>query len=44
VCLTHRSLLRHSGYDARSFLRLCLAQYDFYLEPVSVTLASSSAP
>ena len=44
VCLTHRSLLRHAGYDARSFLRLCLAQYDFYLEPVSVTLASSSAP
>jgi len=36
VCLTHRSLLRHSGYDARSFLGLCLAQYDFYLEPVSV--------
>jgi hypothetical protein len=44
VCLTHRSLLRHAGHDARSFLRLCLAQYDFYLEPVSVTLASSSAP
>jgi len=44
VCLTHRSLLRHAGYDTRSFLRLCLAQYDFYLQPVSVTLASSSAP
>jgi hypothetical protein len=44
VYLTHRSLLRHSGYDARSFLRLCLGQYDFYLEPVSVPVASSSAP
>jgi len=43
VCLTHRSLLRHSGHDARSFLRLCLAQYDFYLEPVSVSLAASAA-
>src|SRR5262252_8019768 len=36
VWLTHRRLLRHSGYDARSFLRLCLAQYAFYIEPVSL--------
>ncbi len=43
VWLTHRSLLRHSGYDARTFVRLCLAQYGFYLEPVSVALASTSA-
>ena len=43
VWLTHRALLRHSGYDPRGFLRLCLAQYAFYLEPVEVTLASSSA-
>jgi hypothetical protein len=41
VCLTHRLLLRHAGYDARTFLRLCLSQYDFYLEPVRVTLAST---
>jgi hypothetical protein len=40
VWLTHHVLLRHSGYEARTFLRLCLAQYDFYLEPVKVTLAS----
>ena len=40
VWLTHRALLRHSGYGARTFLRLCLAQYDFYLEPVKVALAS----
>jgi hypothetical protein len=44
VWLTHRSLLRHCGYNARSFLRVCLAQYAFYLEPVSVTLASPSVP
>ena len=44
VWSTHRSLLRHAGYDARTFLRLCLAQYGFYLEPVPVTLASRSVP
>jgi hypothetical protein len=35
VWLTHRAVLRHSGYSARSFLRVCLAQYGFYLEPVT---------
>ena len=44
VWWTHRSLLRHSGYDARTFVRLCLAQYDFYLEPIKVTLAPTSVP
>ncbi|HEV8018784.1 MAG TPA: hypothetical protein VGP32_09535 [Steroidobacteraceae bacterium] len=44
VWLTHRSLLRHCGYNARNFLRLCLAQYAFYLQPVSVTLVSRSVP
>jgi len=39
--LTHRVLLRHSGHDARTFLRLCLAQYDFYLEPVSLPVSTS---
>jgi hypothetical protein len=42
VWLTHRSVLRHSGYSARSFLRMCFAQYAFYLEPVSAALASTS--
>jgi|SRR6516165_8812792 len=41
VWLTHRVLLRHSGHDARTFLRLCLAQYDFYLEPVSLPVSTS---
>jgi len=44
VWWTHRSLLRHSGYDARTFVRLCLTQYCFYLEPIKVTLASMSVP
>jgi hypothetical protein len=35
VWLTHRAVLRHSGYSARTFLRVCLAQYGFYLEPVT---------
>jgi hypothetical protein len=34
VWLTHRSVLRQGGYGARSFLRACLSQYAFYLEPV----------
>jgi hypothetical protein len=42
VWLTHRSLLRHSGYHAATFLRACLAQYAFYLEPVEALLAAAS--
>jgi hypothetical protein len=44
VWSTHRSLLRQTGYDARAFLRRCLAQYGFYLDPVPVALASRSVP
>jgi len=33
VWLTHRSVLRRAGHSGRSFLRACLAQYAFYLEP-----------
>jgi hypothetical protein len=44
VWLTHRSVLRRAGYGARSFLRVCLSQYAFYLEPVNVTLASTLVP
>ena len=42
VWLTHRPVLRSSGYDARSFLRSCLAQYSFYLEPPAMTVAHTS--
>jgi len=44
VWLTHRAPLQHSGYDARTFVRLCLAQYAFYLEPVDTVIASTSLP
>jgi hypothetical protein len=44
VWLTHRSVLRQGGNSARRFLRVCLSQYAFYLEPVNVTLASTSVP
>jgi hypothetical protein len=35
VWFTHRSVLRRAGYSGRSFLRSCLAQYAFYLEPTT---------
>jgi hypothetical protein len=44
VWLTHRSVLRQAGHSARSFLRSCLAQYTFYLEPAGVRLAATSSP
>ncbi len=44
VWLTHRSVLRQGGHGVRSFLRVCLSQYAFYLEPVNATLASTSVP
>ena len=44
VWLTHRSVLRKGGFGARGFLRVCLSQYAFYLDPVNVTLASTRAP
>jgi hypothetical protein len=43
VWLTHRPVLRCAGYDASSFLRSCLAQYAFYLEPPAVAVAHTSA-
>ncbi|HLJ39472.1 MAG TPA: hypothetical protein VKT54_13790 [Steroidobacteraceae bacterium] len=43
VWLTHRAVLRRAGHSARSFLRTCLAQYAFYLEPPKTSLAPTSA-
>ena len=43
VWLTHRPVLRCAGYDARSFLRSCLAHYAFYLEPPAITAVHTSA-
>jgi hypothetical protein len=39
VWLTHGAVLRHSGYRARTFLRACLSQYAFYLEPLKTNRA-----
>jgi rubrerythrin len=44
VWLTHRSVLRRAGHGARSFLRSCLAQYAFYLDPAGVGVAAASSP
>lgn len=44
VWLTHRAVLRQAGHSARGFLRMCLARYAFYLEPVDAALASASVP
>jgi hypothetical protein len=43
VWFTHRSVLRRAGHSAQSFLRSCLAQYIFYLEPAGVPVAATSA-
>jgi hypothetical protein len=40
VWLTHRSVLSRAGHSGRSFLRACLAQYAFYLEPTGVLVSS----
>jgi hypothetical protein len=43
VWLTHRAVLRRGGYNRLSFVRSCLVQHAFYLEPVEVSFASMSA-
>lgn len=43
VWFTHRAVLRRGGHSAGSFLRTCLAQYAFYLEPPRPSLARTSA-
>jgi hypothetical protein len=35
VYLTHRAVLRGAGYGIGSFVRVCSAQYAFYMEPPS---------
>jgi hypothetical protein len=33
VWITHRAVLKQSGYGLVGFLRACTAQYKFYLQP-----------
>jgi hypothetical protein len=35
VWITHRAVLRRSGYNAFSFLKACIAQYAFYIRPLA---------
>jgi len=42
VWVTQHRLLRHVGYHPGTFMRACLAQYAFYLEPTPATLPSAS--
>ncbi len=44
VWMTHRQVLRQGGYAAHSFLRACLSQYAFYLQPVKVGQTCASMP
>jgi hypothetical protein len=43
VWWTHRPVLRRAGHSARSFLRACLAQYEFYMEPTRVPAVITAA-
>ena len=42
VWLTHRAVLRRGGYNRLSFVRSCLAQSAFYLEPPVVGFATAA--
>jgi hypothetical protein len=44
VWLTHRAVLRQAGHSAPGFLRVCLTQYAFYLQPARVALPFPSVP
>lgn len=48
VWMTHRAVLRKVGYDAGTFLRVCRAQYSFYLDlpgrPVSAKISAPPHP
>jgi hypothetical protein len=44
VYLTHRTVLRSAGYGIGSFLRVCAAQYAFYLEPPITCRESGPRP
>jgi len=43
VWWTHRAVLHRAGHSAGSFLRSCLAQYEFYMEPTRAPAAVTSS-
>jgi hypothetical protein len=42
VWISHRALLRRAGYTAADFLRACLGQYAFHLDPPAGWSASTA--
>jgi hypothetical protein len=44
VWLSHRGVLRHAGYTAASFLRACMSQYAFHLDPPATCAAAAAHP
>jgi hypothetical protein len=44
VWVSHRAVLRRSGHTAGSFLRTCLAQYAFHLDPPAGWCSAAAAP
>lgn len=42
VWVSHRAVLRHAGYTAAAFLRACLTQYAFHLDPPAGWPASTA--
>jgi hypothetical protein len=42
VWLSHRSMLQACGHGAGRFVRLCMLQYGFYLEPPRAALAPTA--
>lgn len=42
VWATHRSVLRCAGYNLRTFLRSCLAQYAFYLDSTALAVRANA--
>lgn len=43
VWWSHRPVLHRAGHGVRSFLRACLAQYEFYMEPTRAPVAVTSS-
>ena len=44
VWMSHRAVLRRAGHTAGGFLRRCLAQYAFHLEPAAGWAAAAATP
>ncbi|HEX5459199.1 MAG TPA: hypothetical protein VFX20_04440 [Steroidobacteraceae bacterium] len=43
VWISHRAVLRRAGHTAGDFLRACLAQYAFHLDPPAAWSTTTTA-